>query len=48
MPFKHPATDGTTKKTMAVKTGIFLTLGFMIPAFMAGYSLYVASAPDSL
>lgn len=42
MPFKHPATDGTSKSSMAVKTGIFLTIGMSIPVGMSFYQLYVS------
>lgn len=41
MPFKHPATDATSKGSMAVKTGVFLTVGMSIPVGMSFYQLYV-------
>ncbi|EIM89592.1 uncharacterized protein STEHIDRAFT_137336 [Stereum hirsutum FP-91666 SS1] len=39
MPFKHPATDATSKGSMAVKTGVFLTVGMSIPVGMSFYQL---------
>ena len=47
MPFSHPAQDGTSKVSMAVKTTAFITVGLMIPVAMSAYALYVLYISDS-